>query len=90
MTFEDWNEPTEEKQWKVGALIQCTEITYKAALSSYIDALKEAMFDETGDSAFCDYCPGCESGECLGHTYDKRCACEDEKPHYEGNYPPDY
>ena len=92
MTFEEYNEPTEEKRWKVSALYQCEDITYKAALTPIIEAWKQAIFEETDDPAFANYCGACESGECCGHTYNpKYCCMADECPNlYEGNYPPDY
>ena len=89
MTFEEYNEPTEEKKWKVAALIQCEDITYKAALTPIIDALKQAMYEETGEPAYADYCPACDAAEEYGHTFNKYCSCEDNRC-YEGNYPPDY
>ncbi len=79
MTFEEYNEPTEEKQWKIGALIQCEEITYKATVTPIIDAWKQAMFDETNNPAFCYWCPACESGECFGHTYDRYCHIDEQE-----------
>lgn len=92
MTFEDYNEPTEEKQWKVGALIQCEEITYKAAVTPIIDAWKQAMFEETGEDAYADYCGACDTGTDHGHTYNPKycCVADDYHRNYEGNYPPDY
>tara|TARA_B100001115_G_C15740572_1_gene361355 strand:+ start:581 stop:850 length:270 start_codon:yes stop_codon:yes gene_type:complete len=82
MTFEEWNEPTEMKQWKVGALIQCENITYKAHLTPIIEAWKTAIFEETNDPAFCNYCPACEAGECVGHSYNpKYCCVADEQPY---------
>ena len=87
MTFEEWNEPTEMKKWKVGALYQCEDITYKAALTPIIEAWKQAIFEQTEDPAFCNYCPACESGECYGHTYNKYCYCQEDEPDYVPNYP---
>jgi hypothetical protein len=93
MTFEEWNVPTEEKQWKVGALIECEKIANKGATARIIEALKAAMFEETNDPAYCEYCPACEAGECYGHTYDKYCHIHEEdyqRRPYEGDYPVDY
>tara|TARA_B100001094_G_C18136033_1_gene775126 strand:+ start:766 stop:1038 length:273 start_codon:yes stop_codon:yes gene_type:complete len=88
-TFEEYNEPTEMKKWKVSALIQCEDITYKAAVTPIIDAWKQAMYLQTEQIAYANYCPGCVNSECIGHTYSKYCEfCQEIV--YESNYPPDY
>ena len=72
----------EDMKQRVAALFIVEDMTYKAAVKGAIDTLKEKMHEETGEVCYLDYCPGCEAGECVGHTYNPQyCCCADECPY---------
>ena len=75
----------EDMKQRVAALFIVEDIVdtqHKEALKSAIDTLKERMHEETGEVCYLDYCPGCEAGECTGHTYNPQyCCCADECPY---------
>ena len=55
---------------------------YKTAVKGAIRTLRHKMFEETGELCYANYCPGCEAGECVGHSYNpKYCCVADECPY---------
>ena len=75
----------EEDKQKVACLYILEDLVakeHKTAVKGSIRTLREKMFEETGEVAYADYCPGCSAGECVGHSYNpKYCCVADECPY---------
>jgi len=74
----------EDMKQRVAALFILEDIVdtkHKEAVRGAFDTLRQKMFEETGELCYANYCPGCEAGECVGHTYSKYCCVADECPY---------
>ena len=75
----------EDMKQRVAALFILEDLVdkeHKTAVKGAISTLKEKMHEETGEVCYANYCPGCESGECVGHSYNpKYCCVADECPY---------
>ena len=72
----------EDQKQRVAALFIVEDMTYKAAVKGAIETMKRKMHYFTGEVAYADYCPGCEAGECVGHSYNpKYCCVSDDIPY---------
>ena len=75
----------EDMKQRVAALFILEDIVdtkHKEAVRGAFDTLRQKMFEETGELCYANYCPGCEAGECVGHSYNpKYCCVADECPY---------
>lgn len=68
----------EDMKQRVAALFILEDLVakeHKTAVKGAIRTLREKMFEETGEICYANYCPGCEAGECVGHSYIKEYCC---------------
>ena len=61
---------------KLPKCIECENPIHPSAISdSMLCGITKCVADEEEP----DYCPGCEAGECVGHTYDQYCCFGEEQ-----------
>ena len=72
----------EDMKQLISALFIVEEAPTAGGVKGAIRTMKKKMHEETGEVCYANYCPGCESGECVGHSYNpKYCCVADDCPY---------